>query len=436
MTPRVLATVSTALLLCSCATVKAPEQPARAVLLAAKQKIDRILTTNVVPFWYPGTLDTEHGGYRLNHGPDGAYRGTADKYLVTQARGVWFFSRLARSTYGTKAHLEAAELGYRFLRDRMWDDEFGGFYWAVDSSGTRAVLPDKHCYGQSFGLYALSEYYLATKDPEAKALAQTLFTLLVTRAHDGRFGGYIETFAPNRTPRVSGPNYMGVTSGLKLMNTHLHLMEALTSYYAAIEDPRAREPLQELFVIQSNTVVRKDVGACTDKYAPDWTPLAGPEFDRVSFGHDIENVWLLIAACNALKLPNELCIELYDSLFGYALAYGYDAEEGGFYDSGPFFQPADRRQKTWWVQAECMVSALWMFRLTNDPRYWDCFEKTLQWILARQVDWQGGDWHADILPNGKASGDKAGPWKDPYHQGRALLEASELLEELLDVIQD
>ncbi len=423
-------------LLCSCAVQDIAEQPARDAVLAAKQQIDRILTGNVLPFWHPGTLDTEHGGYRLNHDTAGVYRGPADKYIVTQARTMWFFARLSRSVYGTKAHLDAATHGYEFLRDRMWDDEFGGFYWAVDSSGARTLLPDKHLYGQSFGLYALSEYYLASKDPEAKALAMKLADLIETHAYDRDFGGYIETFAPNWTPRTTGRNYMGVETGLKLMNTHLHLLEALTAYYAATNGPLARERLHDLVLIQSSTVVRGEIGACTDKFERDWTPLTGPEYDRVSYGHDLENVWLLIAARNALGLSNAPLMGVYDALFNYSRAYGYDAEHGGFYDSGPFNAPADRRQKTWWVQAECMLSALWMYRLTADPAYFECFRKTLDWIAARQVDGRRGDWHADILPNGAPSGDKAGPWKGPYHNGRALIEASEILEDLLDVIQE
>ena len=436
MTIRLCCAVFAASLLCSCAAPSRIKQPGRDAVLAAKQRIDRILAKNVVPFWFPGVLDTEHGGYKLNHAVTGAYLGPADKHLVTQARTVWFFARLSRSAYGTKAHLDAATHGYKFLRDRMWDDEFGGFYWAVDATGAHARLTDKHLYGQSFGLYALSEYYLASKDPEAKALAAKLAELIETHAYDHTFGGYLETFAPDWTPRTSGPNYLGVATGLKLMNTHLHLLEALTAYYAATKDPLARERLQELVLIQSSTVVRDGLGACTDKFERDWLPLTGPEYDRVSYGHDIENVWLLIAARNALELSNAPLMRVYGALFTYAHAYGYDGERGGFYDSGPFNAPADRRQKTWWVQAEGMLSALWMYRLTADPEYFECFRKTLDWIETRQVDWDGGDWHADILPDGTPSGAKAGPWKSPYHNGRALLEASEILEDLLDLIQE
>ena len=76
----------------------------------------------------PQGIDREHGGYRLNHDSAGRYLGDGDKYLVTQARMTWFFSRLYRLGLGDQRHLQAARHGYEFLRDKVWDQELGGFY--------------------------------------------------------------------------------------------------------------------------------------------------------------------------------------------------------------------------------------------------------------------------------------------------------------------
>lgn len=220
---------------------------------------------------------------------------------------------------------------------------------------------------------------------------------------------------------------MNVPPAVKLMNTHLHLMEAITTYYLATSHPTARERLIELIFIQSNSVVRKAIGACTDKYQRNWTPLHGPRYDRVSYGHDIENVWLLMEACDAVGMPNGLLQDLYQTLFRYTLQNGYDQREGGFFDTGPFNAAADRRGKIWWVQAEGLVSALAMYKLTGEDVYLNCFLKTLDWIEKHQVDWQNGDWFAQVTENSKPLGDKAGPWKSPYHNGRAMIECLERL---------
>src|SRR5204862_3191302 len=94
--------------------------------------LERILLENIVPFWYPRALDQEHGGYLVDFDIQGQPQGPKNKTLVSQAGTLWFFAYLARSPYGKPEHLEAARHGYDFLRDRLWDGEFGGFFWEVD----------------------------------------------------------------------------------------------------------------------------------------------------------------------------------------------------------------------------------------------------------------------------------------------------------------
>ena len=172
------------------------------------------------------------------------------------------------------------------------------------------------------------------------------------------------------------------------------------------------------------------MGACTDRYLENWEPLRGVNDDRVSYGHDVENVWLLVRACKSAGINGYLLLDLYRTLFHYALDYGFDWSEGGFYESGPLGAPADRRDKIWWVQAEGLLSALQMHHLTDDELYLNCFSRTLQWIFNHQADWQHGDWHAKIDQDGKVSGVKAGAWKAPYHNGRAMLSCLDLLASL------
>jgi mannose/cellobiose epimerase-like protein (N-acyl-D-glucosamine 2-epimerase family) len=393
-------------------------------------KFERILKENIVPFWYGKSLDRKNGGYTINFGPAGEPKDAPTKMIVTQARTLWLFSRLARAGYGGDECLEAADLGYRFLKEKMWDAEHGGFYWEVDPTGNEKLRPRKHLYGQSFALYAISEYSLATGRQDVLDFATQFFNLLEARSHDKTYGGYIEFFNEDWTPvPATESSYMGEEAGLKLMNTHLHLLEAMTTFYRAGRLPLARERLLELINIESNAVVRKGLGACTDKYERDWTPRLDGGYARVSYGHDIENVWLLIDACNAVGVSNYPLVDLYRALFDYSLKYGYDRANGGFYDSGRFNQPADRRTKVWWVQSEAVVGALYMHRLTQDPGYLSIFKKTSDFIEKNMVDWENGEWHANITPEGMPQGDKANPWKAGYHNGRAMIESLEILKQ-------
>ena len=231
------------------------------------------------------------------------------------------------------------------------------------------------------------------------------------KAHDKIYGGYIEWFSEDWTPIPPGDTtYMGEPD-LKLMNTHLHLLEAMTAFYRASQLPLARERLLELIAIQSNAVVRKGLGACTDKYQRNWEPVLTGDYARVSYGHDLENIWLLNDACDAAGISNYPLLDLYRALFDYALKYGFDEDQGGFFLYGPFNQPAQNREKIWWVQSEACVSALYMYRLTHDARYLRVFEKTYDWIEKHQVDWKNGEWFDTIMPDGTPRGDKAQIWK-------------------------
>jgi cellobiose epimerase len=393
-------------------------------------RLEKILTSNIVPFWYDKSIDRINGGYTISFDAQGNLKQPVTKMIVTQARQVWLFARLARAGYEPQKYLAAAEHGYRFLREKMWDPVHGGFYWEVDAAGSQKLRPDKHLYGQSFGLYALSEYALASGRQDVLDFAVEFFNLLEERAHDKVHGGYLESFNPDWTPSPSGQNsYMGVPADLKLMNTHLHLLEAMTAFYRASNLPIARERLLELINIESNTVVRKTIGACTDKYDADWTVRLDSGYDRASYGHDIENIWLLMDACDAAGLLNYPFMDLYKTLFEYSLKYGYDERNGGFFYTGRFNLPADDRSKSWWVQAEVLVSSLHMYEYTKDPKYLAVFEKTFDFVENRLVDWQTGEWWESISAQGQPQGSKGSVWKAGYHNGRAMIECLRILDD-------
>ena len=395
----------------------------------SQEELERILTQNIIPFWYPEVVDSVDGGYRLNHDLHGKWRGPANKDLITQARTVWFFSRLSKTRYGIAEHLDAARHGFTFLQERMWDNEWGGFYWEVDSSGKRATKPDKHLCGQAFALYALCEYATASRDVSAKQLALELLGLLETHAHDSQHGGFREYFRRDwsfASRDLTG--YVKSPPDIKLMSTHLHLMEAVTLLFRTTNDKLAGDRLLELIFIQLSSLMHKVHGTCTDQYHLDWTPLQTTANQRASYGHLLKTIWMPIAASAALGVSNGAFLNLHRNAFQQVLSYGFDRKLGGFYHSGAFGTKANRQEKVWWVQAEGLLCALEMYHLMAEETYWKCFSTTLDWVVKRQADWQHGDWHWQIGTDGKPSGDKARPWKGPYHNGRAMIRCLELLE--------
>jgi mannobiose 2-epimerase len=397
--------------------------PAASELARSRALVTRLLLENIVPFWEARERAAGTG--------EPAARSTPEWHLVLEARTAWFFARLAGSSHGRADHLRAAQRRFEFLRDVMWDRDFGGFLWQVRARDGAPTRPDKHPYGQAFGLYALSEFAAASGSSAALDLARQLFDLLETRAHDAEHGGYREGLLRDWTPLPdTARTYLGVAPEIKTMNTHLHLLEAITTFYRVSGDPVARERLVELILIQGSAVVREGVGVCTEAHRRDWTALGGPAHERVSYGHDVENARLLLEACEAVGLPTAPLIGLSRTLFAHPLRFGFDHRQGGFFKEGPYYRSADRREKIWWIQAEGLLSALELYRRTAEPEFFRCFQRTLDWIVDRQADWTGGEWHAEITTAGAPLGAKVGPWKGPYHTGRAVIQGLESLAAL------
>lgn len=401
-----------------------------------RAQLNEVLRDNILKFWLEKSIDRQHGGYYMHFDAQGQRKTENSKAIVTQARTLWLFARASRNDFegeglpSRDSLLAAARHGWEGLRDHLWDHQHGGFFWTVDPAAGKVTSPGKHLYGQSFALYGLAEYYRASQESDALGLADRLVDYLERAAYDTRYGGYEEYFEPNWSKPPEGTQgYMGL-SHWKLMNTHLHLLEAFTTYLQARETPLARRRLEELVQIQSSAVVRKQLGACTDKYQRDWTPITDGANGRVSYGHDLENVWLLVDANRALGHASYPLRDLFLALWDYSLRYGYDATQGGFYYWGNPNQQASGREKSWWVQAEVLVSALTMYEMTGEARFLDVFAKTWDLVLNKMVDRKSGEWHSRINEQGIADGDKANNWKSGYHNGRAMIECMKLLKRL------
>jgi len=82
------------------------------------------------------------------------------------------------------------------------------------------------------------------------------------------------------------------------------------------------------------------------------------------------------------------------------------------------------------VQAETLVSALTMWRLTGEERYKQIFDQEWGFIKRSFIDAGHGEWHENLTPEGRPTGAKGHAWKAAYHNGRAMIESIRLLNEV------
>ncbi len=384
------------------------------------------LENGILKPWAEHALDRENGGFYGSLDENWKPDARAPKGLVQHARFLWSFSA-AFERLGRGAHRELADHAYAFLLNRFRDPKFGGWYFTVDYAG-RPLDARKHVYAQSFVIYAFSQYAKAFRNEDALDVALETFRLVDRRAHDDAQLGYSECFTEDWQEADQHPDF-GIQGKRKSMNTHIHMLEAVTTLHLASEkircasDPLVEERLRELMGLCAEKIfnpARKSLDLFFEK---DWTRLESP----TSYGHDIELSWLLHEAGEALGIA-ERFYPVSIALAEGALRGLSDGE--GLYYEGDSSGACEDRRRVWWVQAEGAVGFLNAFALTGEPRFLSAFDSIQKWISDHQADSRLGDWHEEIDERGEPHGKKGHLWKEPYHQSRACLEVERRLQHL------
>lgn len=418
-------------LACCCSLAGASEQQR---LEQALERVSRELRSGILDFWAAHAIDRERGGYITNLDESGRWAEDDKKYLLTQTRMVWVFARAHRHGIDDRGYLDLAEHGVRFLIDAMWDQQHGGFYWLVDGDG-QVVKDGKSVYTQSFAIYALSEYHLASGDAEALDYAERLFDLFVTHAADEGLG-FRERFTREWTQRDS------TKSPTKTLDTHMHLMECFTTLYQASGKAVHRQALADLVELIVERCVDPEGGYAYSTFDRDFVPILREDgHTRTSYGHNVELAWLLLEALDALGRDREAYRAVVLALIDHAIENGQDEERGGLAMYGPLrghvlaaeHLGEKRLLKSWWEQAEMLVATLEAYAWTGEARYLETFEQTMGWIWSHHVDPERGGWYGIVSWDGSEISDrnKGNGWKSAYHDGRALMLVEHRLRRLL-----
>lgn len=428
-----------------CFTACQPDPPATPI----DSEMRDALTQNMMEKWYPAIVDVEYGGYLSNLGPDWQVIDKQEKMIVTQARHLWSASQMAIKFPEDSRYGDATETGFLFLRDHMWDAEYGGFFNDVKQNG-EVLLDEKRAYGNAFGIFGLAAYYQYSQSEEALELAKQCFLWLEEHAHDPVNGGYYAFLSREGEVILSPPEDEGERRSAipyKDQNPTIHLLEAFTDLYMVWPDSLLRERLVEQLEIVRDVITHPD-GYMRLYFQPNWEVLsfrdsaaevreANYHLDHVTFGHDVETAYLMLEACEVLgNMDCEQTLMVGKKMLDHSLAYGFDQEKGGFYERGYYFAGEDElkiidNRKNWWAQAEGLHTLLlFSKRFPNEKGYSQAFD--LQWGYIQQylMDPEHGGWYShglDTEPESAHRG-KANIWKGSYHNGRALMRCLDLLK--------
>ena len=379
----------------------------------AQQELDQ----RIFPFW-SRLADYENGGFYGYVGFDGEVDKKAEKGVILNSRILWFFSAVYCLEKKEEA-LKLASHAYEFMLDKLFDKEYEGLYWMVDYKG-QPTDDRKHIYNQSFGIYALAQYYKATGKVEALENAKKLFDLIEKKCENSN--GYLEEFDRYWDEKE---NEMLSENGIiseRTMNTHLHVLEAYTLLYEVSKDDRVREKLYYLLDLIKNKIYSKEHHTLKVFFDENWKE----SIEIQSYGHDIEATWLIDRAAEILgdkglvKSTHAYTQKIAENIYKHAYSpFGVINETvNGVTDAG----------RIWWVQAESVVGFYNAYEKTGDDKYLESVEKLFEFIENNLVDKKkNSEWYGKLYEDNSPILDMpiVEPWKCPYHNGRMCIEIIE-----------
>jgi mannobiose 2-epimerase len=393
--------------------------------------------------WFPRSVDREYGGFLCDFDYRWDPSGRQPKLLEYQARQTLAAARGAAHAADLKFLRESAMHGFRYLKERMWDAELGGWYRFLDRIGIPGEGATKHGHGTSYAISACVACHELTGDPDCLDLAKSAFHWLEVNAHDREHGGYFVFYRRNGTPilswdEASNPGKtrdgIGTPIGFKDVNTTCDLLACFGDLYRLWHDRLLRMRLDELLgIVRDRFVVAP--GVIHYYTHPDWTPV--PDFVR--YGQVLRSANLLISASEALHGSVDPTTEdIVRSMVDTMLRVAWDPEKGRFYLAGSSFGATSTddalifvNDKRWWPQAEGMIALLTMARSFPDtPIYLTNFVRLWEYIKTYMIDAAHGGWLASGLDTKPEGSDepKATMWKDASHEVVALLKSISLVD--------
>ena len=413
-----------------------------------REEAEYHLNNELLPFWTKRMIDSRNGGFITHFDKDGTDTGEDEKSLIAQTRCVYTLASAHRDGYGEGKLAGMAKHGVDFLINRMWDHEYGGFYWMMDRKGN-VKIDKKIIYGHSFAIYSLSEYTMATGDQCGIEYAEKVFDLIQKYCTDTMYGGYWEMFDRNWT--LCGPGKHG--GDRKTLDVHMHLMEAFTALYECTGKDVHRRKLIEIIDILLYRIIHPRYKTGIPQFYMDWKIAPQIKFDIIwgwdrftgegqkanvtdntAYGHNAEFAWLLIHALKILGTDPVVYSDVFHTIFEHTILNGIDNEFGGVYVEGPHSGGVSDREKEFWQQAEVLTALLDAYIMFRDPVYLDAYQNVHRFVFDKFINKGVGEWYPLLTREGVPIWTHMGhSWKINYHTVRSMIQCIARLDKIIEL---
>jgi mannose/cellobiose epimerase-like protein (N-acyl-D-glucosamine 2-epimerase family) len=338
-----------------------------------------------VQFFHPHCIDPSGGFYHF-FGEDGSVYDKTTRALVTEARFIFSYA-VAYQHLHKDEYKDAVRHGVAFLRGPLRNTDNGSYHWILkDGKPTDSKI---YTYALAFVLLAYSKAVEIGMD-EAKPYMKETFELLEEHMWEPEYCLYAEEADVN-----------WVVTPYRSESGNLHTCEALIAAYEATKDALY---LDRAVLISDNICNRQagvTKGLVWEHYLEDWS--ADIDFQNESDSHTIFRPWgfqpghqvewaRLLITLNKYA-PAIWFVPKARYLFDIAMKQAWDPKHGGLaYSFDPSGEVCDW-DKIFWVQVESIGTAAMLALATEQPEYWQHYDKLWQYSWEVMIDHKHGSWY-------------------------------------------
>lgn len=374
---------------------------------------------DIMAFYHPDAIDP-NGGFFQYFRDDGSVYDAGHRHLVSSTRFVFNYA-MAWHEFKDPAYRDAVAHGVRYLRQVHRNPVTGGYAWTLRDGQIEDAT--NHCYGVAFVLLAYSCALTVGMD-EARAWMDETWQLLEQHFWEPQAGLYRD----EADAEWHFTDYRG-------QNANMHMCEAMLAAYEASGEQRYLDRAVTLADHMTRRQAAKADGLIWEHYDPDWNVDWDYNRDNPKHlfrpwgfqpGHQTE--WAKLLMILDRHVDRDWLLPTARHLFDTAVAKSWDDQRGGFYYG---FAPDGRicdSDKYFWVQAETLAAAALLAERTGDPTYWQCYDRTWQYVWEHLVDHRYGGWYRILdADNRKYSDEKSPAGKTGYHPMGACHEVLKMM---------
>jgi N-acylglucosamine 2-epimerase len=371
------------------------------------------LLLDTLPFWFPRSIDTEHGGFLHCFDRDGSLVDT-DKSVWVQGRMAWMLLTLFNTVEPRAEWLAWGEQGLWFLEQHGFDTD-GRMFFHLTRSGA-PIRKRRYAYSESFAAIAYAAHFKATGNLGSAQRARELFEFF-TRW--------------NFTPGLMPPKFTATRPLLGMGPRMITLVTAQELRANLGEEALFTQWIDRCIAEIEQWFVKPDLRVVMEAVGPGGEILDHFDGRLLNPGHAIEGAWFILHEARwrgDARLQRLGC-----DMLDYMWERGWDAEYGGiFYFRDVYHKPVQEYwhdMKFWWPHNEAIIATLLAYELTGDAKYAQWHEQVHTWSHKHFADAEHGEWYGYLHRDGRISCTlKGNLWKSCFHHPRMQWYCSQILQ--------